>query len=407
MPTPLSSPLFPATALLVAGVCLLLFWVYASPTVFSHVGWTLVLLAVVGALVAGSANGYAEPRALIAALTALALGYGIHQAAGAAGGLLAEYIGLVLGALAVLVLLAVGWLLFAAQLQRQTGPLGLLVQLLFALPCYLAWLAQYLAADFQSTAPATLILLAAQMTLLTAYLFRKRIAAAAEWAAARVHSGGGLRSRFLTTPLQTERVFLNHETRLGNRPLPEGAGAMNMLTSAPSLGQNQDYRLSLELYLHALEIGADAKPILRYANGCPSILFEGAGVPRTPAVDNLRNEPQLQIHLTNATNDDGTRKEPPFRIAVHLQRWVRLVFYYTRTQVDVFMDDKLVHSLAWTHDNRPTFQVGDQFVLGSPMPHGGALGSLRNLSVDTPRPRGGVAGSADAPEKSPGRGGFW
>lgn len=389
-----------ATFLLVVVVGMVLLWVYA-PAQFSYAGWTLLLIAAgAGAYYAAwgggeSSDGSAPPivngRALIAVITMAALIYGVFYLAAATsdGRVAVGYFGIVLGVAGIAVLLAVAWLQFGAELQalqHQPGWTGLLAQLLFALPCAIAWTAQYFADDFKSTAPATLLLLAVEFGLLAAYLFRRRIGAAAAGALSvlNVFDDGRMRG-YVTTPLQTDRVFLNHETRLGNRPLPEGAAA-SMLTPAQSLGQNQDYRVTVELFLHPLEIGADADAlsVLRYADGatrrgCPSVFFEGAGATKKLAVDNQTNAAQLQIYLTNQGDGD------PFLIAVPLQRWVRLAFYYTRAQVDVFMDDRLVHSMVWTPDTRPVFGPGDQFVLGSPVSSGSALGSLRRLSVDTPR----------------------
>lgn len=414
----------PAALLLVLAAGILLLWVY-SPAKLPYAGWTMFLI-VAGAVVfsfmssrgSDGSNGsggkkassllFLEPRALVALAVAAAIATALYRlgtgSAGFAASLATSYVGIVLGVLGLLVLLALGWLQFSRQLQQTTGVTGLLVHVLFALPCYLAMLAQYLADDFQNTAPATLLLLATEAVLLVLYRYRRPIASAASRAWRSV-TGSGNYNDPVTTPLQTDKVFLNYETRLGNRPLPEGMDASGtgnrthtMLTPARSLGQNQDYQVSLELYLHPIEVGGEPLAVMRYADGgfggggngggCPSIYFEGAGVPRRAAVDNLRNASQLQIFVTNRGDNSATdtSSPPPLLLPVPMQKWVALTFYYTRTQVDVFLDDRLVYSKVWTPENRPVFGPGDKFVLGHPMPNGGALGSLRHLVVTTPKP---------------------
>lgn len=507
-------------------------WVYLGPS--SSRGWGLLALGLaVAALVAGISSAWTffpllqqGVVRLVGALMALAVvGYVTYLlgqwAADTFGGGWSSgpwtYIGYVLAALAALVLLALVWIWFGAQLQAQTGMLGLVVQLIFALPCLIAWLAQYVVNDFRGTAPATLLLLAVETAILGAFVFRRPLERAARAVAGWVLPPGLLTpTDRVVTRLQTDRVFLNYETRLGNRPLPEGAPeTKSQLTPTRSLGQNQDYRVTFEVYLHALDLGAGAAfPVLRYAEGstgggCPSVYFEGAGapgagggsiwspsssgaegfrqvnklkqqqkklattvvkkksvavvppppkklvaaivkkpvpppkqqqqqqqqpneikatpaaaapaadqedekvaadtapsaapntmdedafVPNVLAVDNDRNWAQLRIFPTNTIGPD----DAPLLVSVSLQRWVELAFYYTRTQVDVFVDRRLIYSLPWRPDNRPVFGPGDQFVVGSPVPNGAALGSLRNLAVETPYPliaKHGGGGGADA-----------
>lgn len=512
-------------------------WVYLAPSGSSR-GWSLLALGLAVAVAAAALYYYSSSSAPTAeAIRAvylklrkalfgvLALGvviyasYAVLQTASSAAGGWSDawsYVGYVLAALAALVLLAIVWVWFGDLIQAQTGLLGVVVQLVFALPCFIAWLAQYAVNDFHGTAPATILLLAAETALLGAFAFRGPLERAGRQLASWVLPAGLLiPTDRVTTRLQTDRVFLNYETRLGNRPLPEDNGApetraKTMLTPARSLGQNQDYRVTFEVFLHALDLGAGAAfPVLRYADGgggggggCPSVYFEGAGVPgagagriwrpsgevegfqqlskkqkkedvvatikKAPviaaaaaaavkkkknkngvgtaaadtadtaadtaaaaadtadtaasttaasnnatiaadivatkttaaataedaaapvdedafvpdvlAVDNQRNSAQLRVYLTNTGTDDAVLITAP------LQRWVELAFYYTRTQVDVFVDRRLVHSLSWRPDNRPAFGPGDRFVLGSPVPNGAALGSLRNLAVETPYP---------------------
>lgn len=441
-----------------------------------------------------------------------------------------SYVAYILAALAAVVFLAMVWIWFGSVLQAQTGLLGLVVQLIFAIPCLVAWLAQYAVNDFRGTAPATLLLLAAETALLGAFVFRRPLERAGRAVAGWVLPPGILTpTDRVVTRLQTDRVFLNYETRLGNRPLPEDNGApetraKTQLTPTRSLGQNQDYRVTFDVFLHALDLGAGAAfPVLRYAEGsssssgggggCPSVYFEGAGAPgagggrvwtpngdggggtegfrikkasagikraakktvtvvkksvppplrppppstrtaaskkappppaaaaaaaappvannvvRTPppvsaattppvvdedaedqdpfvpnvvAMDNQRNSAQLRVFLTNnstggasaAGSSSSSSDRDVLLLPVPLQRWVELAFYYTRTQVDVFVDRRLVHSLSWRPDNRPVFGPSDQFVVGSPVPNGAALGSLRNLAVETPYPLINKYGSA-------------
>lgn len=386
----------PALALL----ALVLVMALAPARVGAYLGWALV--AVVAAAVVSSAMGGddAALRATLALLVAALLGYALWRVY-RMGGPLAVFLGYLFGALAALGLLAAVWLNFQTYLVGQSGTTGLLVRLVFALPCYLAWLAQYLAADARSTAPATLLLLAGEAALLAAYLLRDRIAAAVGGARARVarqtrgwettnllegegepeEQGGG----------ETQGVFLHEARRLARRrPLPGALAPDEKLApGAPpaQLGRNLDFRLRFELHLHPLDLGEDAAPaaILRYAaqggGGCPSVFFEGAGAPARAAVDNIDGAPQLRVFLTNRG------KRPPVRFAVPLQRWVRLAFYYTALGADVFVDDRMVHSERWTPKTLPQFSPDDEIILGADtLPAGAALGSLRRLTVDTPLP---------------------
>jgi hypothetical protein len=388
-------------------LAMVLVWALAPARVGAFLGWVLVAAAAAALVYSAIGGGDKALSASLAMMVAAGLGYALWRMY-RAGGPLATFLGYLFGALAALALLAAIWINFQTVLAgMQTGSWGLLVRLVFALPCYLAWLAQYLAADARSTAPATLYLLAAEAALLAAFLLRGRIAAAI----------GGERARLArmvrgweTTNLlegETEQqdqggataqgVFLHERRRLARRrPLPGVAAPDEKLApGAPpaQLGRNLDFRLRFELHLHPVDLGNGAAPaaILRYAQGrdresggggCPSVYFEGAGASaQQSVVNNLDGAPQLCVYLSNR----GAR--PPLRVAVPLQRWVRLAFYYTSLGADVFVDDQMVHSERWTPDSLPRFAPDDEFVLGADdLPDGTALGSLRRLTVDTPLP---------------------
>ena len=271
--------------------------------------------------------------------------------------------------LAIIFGLALFFYIFSNYLKSKTGWAGFFIYFLFYLPCLAIAFVKYIINEFKITSNPAMILFAIELILLLIYIGLPKIIM-------HISSKEGV-------PILEGSVFLNKQniyaidTTMPDQDDLQIAGNVNNI-------QIHNYSLSMWTYLNA-----HSKNKMPY-NTETDIFDYGHQKPRITYYNSDGQSEQrdiYRIYFTNNTelnrdkDDSGNLIEdndfkPYYELKLPAQRWNNLVFNYSSTHADLFVNGNLERTFK-LNQKLPEYSSSDVFTTGSNNGLDGAISNIR------------------------------
>ncbi len=261
------------------------------------------------------------------------------------------------GALASLILmvgLALFFYVFSNFLKSLTGWSGFFVYFLFYIPCLLLSFVHYVINEFKLTTSPVLILFVVELLLLLLYIYIPKLIN-------HISSKEGI-------PVLEGSVFLNTPNTFslsGRNVMPDMdiqlAGNINKTPF-------QNYAISMWTYVNAHSTN-------KIAYNKESLIFDyGKGKPKVTYYqgDNQDEAPIYRIYFTTLDKDASY-----YELKMPMQRWNNLVFNYSSTHADLFVNGNLERTFSFSNGKMPTIDASDVITTGSIDGLHGAISNIR------------------------------
>ena len=265
--------------------------------------------------------------------------------------------------LAIICGLALFFYIFSNYLKSQTGWIGFIIYFLFYIPCLALAFVKYIINEFKITSNPALILFFIELVLLLTYIVLPKIIM-------HISNKEGV-------PILEGSLFLNKENTFAiDTTMPDQydlqiAGNVNNT-------QIRNYSLSMWTYLNAhsknkmpynTETG-----IFDYGDRKPKITYYNSD-------DQSEQRDIYRIYFTNNTalnedNDDTNNFKPYYELKLPTQRWNNLVFNYSSTHADLFVNGNLEKTFKF-NKKLPEYSSSDVFKTGSNNGLDGAISNIR------------------------------
>lgn len=253
--------------------------------------------------------------------------------------------------ISILIGLAMIFLIFKHQLKSLTGMPGIIVSLIFYIPCLCIDFFHYLYGEVVTTPKMIYYLFLAEIGLLFAYVYLPDLFK-------KIINSSGKQLLEGTVFLDTEKVI----------------ATADMLVSTPNDVFNQNkpifdknYAISMWVYLdnQAKNFNAYSKEtvLFDYGDGKPKITYVNN-------VDDSKQKDKLNVYFTDISN-----RKSYYELTIPKQKWNQIVFNYSSQRADLFINGDLVRTFEFS-DNLPTYKPSDKIVVGS---NNGLDGAICNV----------------------------
>ena len=260
----------------------------------------------------------------------------------------------------MLIGLALFYNVFSSYLKKQRGIIGIIINLIFYIPCLLNDLIIYIKGQLGITSSVVLVLLIIEILLILLYFYMPSIL--------------DLLEKKKSKTLLEEPIFLNKKQDIASSDVFKtefqeiSNQLLNQDTSNESLYRNNNYAFSFWIYLNPeYNNNNTGKPIniFNYANGKPKIFV----------IDN-----RLMVKFTN--NRQNTNENiSDFDVTIPVQKWNNITFNYLDNSVDLFVNGLLELSFHFKADNVPLAGTSTDIV--SVGDDNGLSGSICNVKYYT------------------------
>jgi hypothetical protein len=266
----------------------------------------------------------------------------------------------IIGFLSIMVGLALFFYIFSNYLKSISGWKGFFIYLLFYIPCLAIAFVKYIINEFKITPNPALILFIIELILLIMYVILPDVIN-------HISSKDGI-------PILEGSVFLNKEHTY---PIDTTMPDQYDLQIAGNVGndvktQRRNYSLSMWTYLNAHSknnISYNAESLIfDYGDKKPKITYYNSNVQ-----DEKRDI--YRIYFTNITTE-STDFKPYYELKLPAQRWNNLVFNYSSTHADLFVNGNLERTFRF-NQNLPTYSPSDIIKTGSENGLHGAISNIR------------------------------
>lgn len=276
---------------------------------------------------------------------------------------------------AILILaLALVFYIFGDYLKQRRGVVGLIINLIFYIPCMVLDFIEYMKREFSLTTRTEYMLLSAETILIICYFFARPI----------INSALSSNTFYLlknTIFLNKQVTLLKNTTILGldkNADLLSQNAEVHYETDAtgkhfrkikPSTKTfSSNFSISLWVYLNIqtdeqLKIGGSLieTNIFTYGKGKPQITY--INNPK----DN-KNRDMYNFYFTNST------AAPNHQTSIPSQKWNNIVFNYSSQGVDLFINGNLETSFPFEDAHSiPTYHEHDRIIVGEDKGLNGAI----------------------------------
>ena len=268
-----------------------------------------------------------------------------------------SYISIFIAAAIIIIGLSIYYTVFINTLKKQKGWTGFMINLLFYLPCLISDYFKYLFNEAVNTPSTIFILFIIEICLLLLYIYLPPILYG-------IYVPTGV--TLLGDPLflASEVVIGNSERFLLNAPIDtDSRGDINSTT--PTDIYNTNFSLYMWIYVNNTIVNMDKKEsmIFKYAGkndfyGKPSVSYLGD--------DNWRfmfsnihgyesKTPPVDLHKVQL---------PEYIVKMPSQKWHHIVFTYTGSYVDLYINGSLARSMDISK-RLPTKHAGDLVTIGT------------------------------------------
>ena len=277
--------------------------------------------------------------------------------------------------LIAIVTLSIIFLMLSNWLKSLNGWTGFFVNFIFYIPCLLNTFVYYLISEFKLTTSPVLILFFIEILLLLSYLYIPDIVNHI------TNTDGTLlyNSNILAdgnTEIQ-DTFFLNTQNSfsLDEQVMPDMKFQINGNRNKTTF---QNYAISMWTYVNAhgsnkLAYNTESL-IFNYGEGKPKITYYNG--------DDQDTRDKYRIYFTNNTtlNEDGnssTDFKEYYEMKLPLQRWNNLVFNFSSTHADLFVNGHLERTFSFANGKMPTFAETDVVTTGKNDGLHGAISNIR------------------------------
>ena len=263
--------------------------------------------------------------------------------------------------------------IFSDYLRKIEGWPGFIVNLIFAVPCYLSNMVRYALQEYATTPRVVSVLLAIELLLILTYLYLPKII---EKTQASLVPG---------IPIQKDIVYLNRKVVLPNNVHTSTRQKQIEQSTANSadMGTNQLYAFTMWIYIIPVDIGTDPGAdsnesitdkytIFRFGalsdptQGAPCIRY--AGSVQAPYTGARQRGDYWRVSLTAGSDT---------LVPVASQKWNHVAINYANNGADIFVNGELMHHQTFTPEQLPVYTDEDVFILGGDNKHG--LGAIRDI----------------------------
>jgi len=292
-----------------------------------------------------------------------------------------SYLSSIILALIGIVGLSIFFYMLSNWLKSLTGWIGFLVNFIFYIPCLLISFVYYLINEFKLTTSPVLILFFIELFLLLSYLYIPDLVNyISNKDGVLLHNTHTLDNGDIeiqdTFFLNTQNTFSLDEQVMPGMDFQIN-GNMNKTTF-------QNYAISMWTYVNA-------HGSTKLAYNTESLIFDyGKGRPKVTYYngDDQDTRDKYRIYFTNNTtlNDDEDDAGNPilendfkeyYEMKLPLQRWNNLVFNFSSTHADLFVNGHLERTFSFANGKMPTFTETDVITTGKKDGLHGAISNIR------------------------------
>ena len=266
-----------------------------------------------------------------------------------------SYLYSALSLLLLFVSLAIVFYFAGEYIKRMEGLPGLIMQMLFYIPCLLLQFVNYIKKEINGTTSSVFYLFMIELVLILLYIYLPKLVKS-------LFMKKGIKllpgNEFLDKP-----HVISGSEELKMEPIDQ-------FDQTPNYRRN--YGVSFWLYLN--DQGSNYRAysketnIFNYANGAPHVVYENN-------IDEDQGRNNLVIYYTNGDN----KKEDKIKLRMTKQKWNHFAFNYSSNFLDVFMNGKLVKSVP-IHNAEPNYTPYDNVTIGD---HNGLDGAICNITYYT------------------------
>jgi hypothetical protein len=249
----------------------------------------------------------------------------------------------------VIIFLSIIFTIIGTQFRTYTGWSGILIRLLFYIPCLLIDFVEYIKQQYKLTTNTTYILFISELVFLLFYLYFPKLA----HLILKGTYGKSILpdSRFLIY----EHVFSINDLLIKNKETNKDTG----VTKTTYI---EDYAISFWTYINPQATSysgyANETNVLTMGNNTPKITYYNK-----PDDKNMRN--QLVFHHNDQT----------YTVTNEPQKWTNIVLNYTSTNLDIFINGEL--KISFTIEHPVIYTPPNEIIIGS---KNGLDGAICNIA---------------------------
>ena len=263
----------------------------------------------------------------------------------------------------ILVGLAIVFTIFEKKIRSLTGFPGLIVNLIFLIPCLITDFIEYIKEQLNITPNITFVLFIIEIIFILLYVYIPYLFT--------VKILQGVASK----PLLTDSLFLNAKTDIAKssdlEPINrnEFGGSPNISEQSTDYVQDTDIRrnhtFSMWIYLNQQSPTFVEKTIFNYGTSHPKISY----------ISNDKTTRNDMEYITISANDNTK-----YKFEIPRQKWNHVVFNYNNGSADVFINGTLERTLYFNGVN-PTYTSTDLVTLGDDNGINGAICNVEYYST--------------------------
>jgi hypothetical protein len=252
--------------------------------------------------------------------------------------------------------LAIIFYFFSNALKRTEGVPGLIVNIIFYLPCLMIDFVNYIRKEFDDTTHTVYYLFVIEILIVLGYLYIPTLIN-------KLLFRNGIK-------LLPDSLFLDNEHII--------AGSENVKKISPSVFNVSDpeyrknYSLSMWIYLNDQPTNyngyAKETNIFNYADGAPKITYQ-----YEDKEDEEENE-KMNVYFTN-NNELSSNLNLKMSVRVKKQKWNHIVVNYNNNFADLFVNGRLENSVSLA-SHTPVYSPSDTIKIGAADGLDGALANV-------------------------------
>lgn len=254
----------------------------------------------------------------------------------------------------ILVGLAIILYFYSNYLKTREGWTGFLIHLLFYIPSLILDFIEYIKSEIGATSNVVYYLFIIELLVALLYIYIPSLIS-------KINIMEG-------TPLLADTAFLDIKKELGSGYQYAFKNIGQSDTAKTTFKRSYSISMWLNLNMQPPNYASYAKEteIFNYGNGLPKITY----------VNNIdtdgNNSPDvLKVYFTNKGEDESRS----YKVNIKLQKWNQIVFNYTSSQVDLFINGHLEKTFIFD-GNEPEYSASDLISLGS---ENGVEGAICNI----------------------------
>jgi len=250
--------------------------------------------------------------------------------------------------------LAIFFYIFSNYLKSLKGLLGFLTYFIFYIPCLLIDFVQYLLNEFKSTSNAIYVLFFIEIILLIVYIYIPKLI---NW----ISYKDGI-------VLLEKSTFLNIHQTIGSSNTMILPRENDLKSFSKALVYRENYAFSMWVNLNV-----QPPSFAGYAK--ESVIFDcGNGKPKITYYNDMNDANKKNKYIVYFT--DSKKGPSSYEIEMPSQKWNNIVFNYTSSKVDLFINGNLERTFTF-NKNRPKYNATDFIDIGSDDGLDGAICNVR------------------------------